>query len=94
MIVNNDLEYLSYRFKVLNEDNRLLDTICLPLKLINSIVNMMDEEIIIYKVGESYYIRLLLEGDLYLDLPKPESILLRQPTDGVSPILFKEENGL
>ena len=93
MIVNNDLEYLSYRFDVLNKENRLLDTICLPVKLISSIVKMMDEEIVIYKVGESYYIRLLLEGDLYLDLPRPESNLLRQPTDGIHPMYFKEESG-
>ena len=93
MVVNNDLEYLSYRFEVLNEDNRLLDTICLPVNLISSIMKMMDEEIIIYKMSNSYYIRLLLQGDLYLELPKPESILLRQPTDGVYPMYFKEESG-
>jgi hypothetical protein len=80
MIANNDLEYIEYKFNVLNEENRLVDTICLPIELIKSISNMMDDEIIIYKNEEgSYFIRLLLEGDLYLDLPTPEHSLLVRP---------------
>lgn len=93
MIANNDLEYLEYRFDVLNESNRLVDTLCLPIDLIRSVSSMMDEEIIIYKQDESYFIRLLLEGDLYLELPQPESDLLRRPTNGYKPINFKVEAG-
>ncbi len=93
MVANNDLEYLEYEFEVLNEDKRLLDTICLPIELIKSISSMLDEEIIIYKKEENYYIRLLLEGDLYLDLPKPESTLLRRPINGYKPLYFKQELG-
>lgn len=93
MVANNDLEYLEYEFKVLNEENRLLDTLCLPIELIKSVSSMLDEEIIIYKKDESYFIRLLLEGDLYLELPKPESALLMRPTKGTKPLYFKKEAG-
>ncbi len=93
MVANNDLEYLEYEFKVLNEENRLLDTLCLPIELIKSVSNMLDEEIIIYKKDNSYYIRLLLEGDLYLELPSPEPALLRKPTNGIKPLNFKKEAG-
>lgn len=93
MIANNDLEYLEYEFKVLNEENRLLDTLCLPIELIKSVSSMLDEEIIIYKKDDNYFIRLLLEGDLYLELPKPESALLMRPTKGIKPLYFKKEAG-
>ena len=94
MIANNDLEYLECRFDVLNETDRLYDTISLPIDLIKSIVNVMDEEIIIYKDTDgNYFIRLLLEGDLYLELPTPEPSLLRKPINGMDPINFKQDLG-
>lgn len=88
MVANNDLEYLEYRFSILNTEKKLLDTLCLPIELIKSISSMLDEEIIIYKKDGSYYIRLLLEGDLYLELPQPEAALLRRPTSGYEPINY------
>ena len=92
MVANNDLEYLEYRFEVLNKENRLTDTISLPIDIINSVIKMTDNEIMIYKKEDSYYIRLLLEGDLYLELPKPEAALLTKPTTGLEPLKFKEED--
>lgn len=88
MIANNDLEYLEYKFSVLNLEHRLYDSICLPIELIKSISSVLDNEILIYKKDGSYYIRLLLEGDLYLELPQPEAALLRKPTTGYKPIFF------
>lgn len=93
MIVNNDLEYLEYSFNILNKENKLRDTISLPIELIKSIIGMIGEDIIIYKKDNSYYIRLLLEGDLYLDLPKPEDILVKRPISEIEPINFKVEAG-
>jgi hypothetical protein len=92
MVANNDLEYLEYKFEVLNKENRLTDTISLPIDIINSVIKMTDNEIMIYKKEDSYYIRLLLEGDLYLELPKPEAALLTKPTTGLEPLKFKEED--
>lgn len=83
MIANNDLEYIEYKFNVLNEENRLVDTICLPIELIKSMGKMFDDEIIIFKSENSYFVRLLLEGDLYLELPRPEPALLRRPFDDI-----------
>ena len=93
MIANNDLEYLEYQFDVLNTENRLCDTLALPLDLVKSFANMLAEEIIIYKSGDGYFIRLLLEGDLYLELPSPEESLVERPFEDTEPFTYKSNSG-
>ncbi|MBO7614999.1 MAG: hypothetical protein J6T15_04825 [Bacilli bacterium] len=92
MIANNDMEYLEYRFEVLNPNDRLKEPIAIPFDILSPLLKLMSEDVLIYKGLDGYYIRLLLEGDLYLDLPKPEESLIEKPYKDVMSLDFKVEN--
>ena len=79
-IVNNDIEYIDYTFEVLNSDNRIEEPICIPITTIQSILKLMDNFILIYKKDNSFFIRLLLEGDLYLEVGSPMPYMLERFT--------------
>lgn len=92
MVTNNDVEYIDFKLDVENTENRLLDTICLPIQLIKSILDMMEETIVIYKSEDTYFMKLSLEGDLSLEIPQAEAGLLRRPVKDMAQLKTGNED--
>lgn len=74
-IITDDISYFKYKINILNKDNILEETICIPLNILQSAIKLFGKEVIIYRKDNTYYLR-LTKGDFVLDLVKPEEDLL------------------
>lgn len=92
-LITDDLSYFTQKVHLLNEDNILKETLCIPLNIIQAASKSFGKSILIYKKEDNYFLR-LATGDLILDLVKPEEQLLKKPGVIGNEILFTSSSSL
>lgn len=92
-LITDDLSYFTQKVSLLNTDNILKETLCIPLNIIQAASKSFGKSILIYKKEDNYYLR-LATGDLILDLVKPEETLLKKPGVIGNEILYTSSNRL
>lgn len=92
-IATDDISYFKTpAYQVRCSDN-FKDSLCLPITLIHSIINMLPDYVLFYKKENKFYVR-LLTGDLYLDLVQPEESMLKVPCEIGDPVMFNMPTGI
>lgn len=92
-LITDDLSYFTKRVNILNTDNILKETLCIPLNILQSALKAFGNQILIYKKDNNYYIR-LVTGDLILDLVRPEESLLKRPGQRGNELMYTGTSSL
>lgn len=92
-LITDDVSYFNQDMDILNTDNRLEETLCIPLNILQACSKSFGEHILIYKKENNFYVR-LTSGDLILDLVKAEENLLKYPGVVGNELMYTSTNSL
>lgn len=92
-LITDDLAYFTKEVHLLNKENVLKETLCIPLNILQAAIKSFANNILIYKNENNYYIR-LLTGDLILDLVTPEEALLKRPGNIGEELMYTSASSL
>ena len=92
-LITDDVSYFNQDINILNTDNRLAETLCIPLNILQACSKSFGDHILIYKKENNFYVR-LTSGDLILDLVNAEENLLKYPGLIGNEIMYTSTNTL